>query len=465
NIGIHFSVIDKGLRGTNTPTILNNLESYLAQYHPDMVVAMMGLNDKGEHITVGVSAVAKDVFSIESLQTYKLARLLWLHIMNKAREAGLCSRNNTASIKCKEYYAEPELAEISLRKIAQLNPEDDHAYLERGSLCRSQGEFDCAEELFKKAIKLNPGNINAYIKLGRLYQEQNQFVQAEQLFKKALDYNSHSIDLYLELGKCYWEQSSFSQAEETFKEAIKLNPDNDSVYVGLGRVYLEQGKITFAQEAFRKALELNPQNDNAYAGLGWLYRGQLQFFAAEEAFRKALELNPKNDDACAGLGRLYLFQHKNIQAESLFKKIIELNPGNDRTYRAILALYEESGRMEQLTEYIKKAGKLNLWSYYNPVTVHNYRRLKDILSRQKIKLVCVQYPVRSVEPLKKIFPDDKGVIFVDNEKIFKEALQKSGYKEYFRDMCAGDFGHCTEKGNRLLAENIACTILKEVFNK
>jgi hypothetical protein len=32
-------------------------------------------------------------------------------------------------------------------------------------------------------------------------------------------------------------------------------------------------------------------------------------------------------------------------------------------------------------------------------------------------------------------------------------------------MFAGDFGHCTDKGNRLLAENIATVILKEVFGR
>jgi hypothetical protein len=73
--------------------------------------------------------------------------------------------------------------------------------------------------------------------------------------------------------------------------------------------------------------------------------------------------------------------------------------------------------------------------------------------------------MRSVLPLKKIFQIQEGIIFVDNEQIFKKAVKKSGYKEYFIDMFAGDFGHCTEKGNRLLAENIANVILKEAFGK
>ncbi len=76
----------------------------------------------------------------------------------------------------------------------------------------------------------------------------------------------------------------------------------------------------------------------------------------------------------------------------------------------------------------------------------------------------MQYPVRNVEPLKQIFAQDEGVIFVDNESVFKEALKKVSYKEYFKDMFAGDFGHCTDKGNRLLAENIANTIFKRVFS-
>jgi len=73
--------------------------------------------------------------------------------------------------------------------------------------------------------------------------------------------------------------------------------------------------------------------------------------------------------------------------------------------------------------------------------------------------------MRSIEPLKRIFGDQQGIIFVDNEKVFKDAVRKQGYTQYFLDMFGGDFGHCTKKGNRLLAENIANVILGEVFHK
>jgi hypothetical protein len=115
-------------------------------------------------------------------------------------------------------------------------------------------------------------------------------------------------------------------------------------------------------------------------------------------------------------------------------------------------------------EYDKKVKELGL-NYYLPMTTANYQKLKAILDKRSIVYVCAQYPVRSLAPLKQIFKEEEGVIFVDNERIFKEAIAKEGYKEYFWDMFGGDFGHCTEKGNRLLAENIANTILRGYFRK
>ena len=144
-----------------------------------------------------------------------------------------------------------------------------------------------------------------------------------------------------------------------------------------------------------------------------------------------------------------------------------LSSQNDgRALGALLMICEEMGKPELAKEYAEKAYRKRIMpSRYGSIAVDNYHKLKEILDKRRIKLVCVQYRMRDVEPLKKIFEKDKGVIFVNNEGIFKTAVKKAGYKEYFRDMFAGDFGHCTPKGNMLLAQNIADVILREVFNR
>jgi Tfp pilus assembly protein PilF len=314
--------------------------------------------------------------------------------------------------------------------------------------------------------KPEPVNDEGYLGLGWRYKEQGKFDQAEGIFKKAIELDPRNYNAYLYLGSCYIDQKKFISAGEIFKKAIELDPINAEGYIGLGWCYTDQGKFDQAEGLLKKAIELNPQNDNAYLRLGWFYMTQERFVQAEDPFKKTIELNPKNDNAYLGLALSYMNQGKLFsQAEKLLKKNIQLKPTkNDIAYGGLATLYKEMGKYNLAKEYYKKANKLRL-EYYNPITRSNYQELKEILDKRGIKLVCVQYPVRSVEPLKKIFEDHAGVIFVDNERIFKEAIKKEGYKEYFTDMFGGDFGHCTRKGNRLLAENIANVILKEYFNR
>jgi hypothetical protein len=134
-----------------------------------------------------------------------------------------------------------------------------------------------------------------------------------------------------------------------------------------------------------------------------------------------------------------------------------------------LRVKEEDPAKKSLNNYSKAQPIYNnqpeLINVCFPVTAKNYLDLKDILDKRRTKLVCVQYPFRNIELLKRIFNKEGGVIFVDNQAIFKKALQVSSRSEYFIDFYAGDFGHCASKGNRLIAENIANVLLKEYFKK
>jgi len=80
-------------------------------------------------------------------------------------------------------------------------------------------------------------------------------------------------------------------------------------------------------------------------------------------------------------------------------------------------------------------------------------------------LICVEYAMRDVGELKSIIGEHKNVYFVDNEKSFKEAVEREGYGTYFTDRYGEEFGHMTIKGKRLLSKNIADVIFKEYFNK
>ncbi len=89
-------------------------------------------------------------------------------------------------------------------------------------------------------------------------------------------------------------------------------------------------------------------------------------------------------------GKIYL-------AEASFKEAIEIKPENNVAYSGLAVLYEEMGKHNLAKEYFKKATNLRS-EYYNLMTYSNYLRLKEILDKKGIKLVYVEYPMRSMEP-------------------------------------------------------------------
>ncbi len=274
------------------------------------------------------------------------------------------------------------------------------------------------EETLKKAVIISPRNDGAYNSLGNFYIQVNRLPEAESMFKKALEINPNNDDAYLGLGDCNLKQSDYQEAEGMFKKAIAINPRNDGAYNSLGNFYIQVNRLPEAESILKKAIEINPDNRIAYIELGCYYNSKQEYHRAEEILKKVISLFPYESWAYVELEYCYQMQGRGYENAKMYHKY-----------------------------------------------VYNYRKIKETLDQRKIKLVCVQYPRCSIKPLKNIFRLETNIIFVDNEKIFNDALMYAKYEDYFEDRFAGNFGHCTTQGNRILAENIAEQILKEFENK
>ncbi len=408
-IGIKFSVIDKGIASIDTSFILDQLENNIGRYHPDLVIAMIGTNDGASHMPVGFGSDSKSLF--KSLKIYKLAKLLILHIENKIGTIQASGEKNKASVVCSKR-EQPNAVPVAYKQnipntvisegVRKTEIKDDNFFYDLGKRLITQEDFVSAGQAFKKAISLNPYNVDAYFKLGFVSDQNTRRSLMKEIFEK--------YKMLLESGAL---------------------DERQSVNIGhLCRVLVGKGMYSEVEEFCNEMLAQNLLRIEAYILL-------------------------------AGS---YLEQHQYTAAESFFKKAIELNPDDNRAFDGLAVVYHETGQHDLSEQYLRKANELRP-SYPAMVTIRNYKKIKGILDAKKIRLVCMQYPMRSIEPLRSIFEGEKNIIFVDNEQIFKSAVAKGLYKDFFRDMFAGDFGHCTDKGNRLLAENIANVISREVFHK
>jgi len=262
----------------------------------------------------------------------------------------------------------------------------------------------------------------------------------------------------------WMKHGEYKKAEKILKKALEIKPDSSELHIFLGEHYKNAYMPEKAEHTLKKALELYPTNSHSLKLLGDIYCSQGRYNEAEEVLKKSIKFAPTYREPYSGLAICYRKQGKLEELEKLFKKIEALDTNNDYFYGALGTYYTGIRRNKKAENYYRKANELRS-KYYNPGTRHNYQRIKNKIVQRGVKLVCVQYPVRSVKPLKKLFDSTEGIIFVGNEKIFKEALEKASYDEYFIDSFGGDFGHCTKKGNELMARNIADTILKHGFKK
>lgn len=414
NIGVKFSVVNKAIPAIDTSIILSLLEDNLDKYNPDMVITMIGIKD-----TRSYGSSKAFIAFLTSLRIYKFIRLLWQNIITKVRTVGICEAKENTLFPSNN----PSLP-------ANGNDQKDYKF---------------------------------YIELGKYYHSRGQYRKAEKIFKKAIEIDPKTDRAYLELRWCYRMQKKHGKAEEMLKKAIEIHPKNTWTYFELGWHYRDHKKYDKAERMLKKAIEIDQKNDRAYFELGWCYRDQAKYDKAKEMFKKAVDVNIYNR-AYFILIWDYIKQKEYDKAEDMLKKAIEEKPEDARFYNIAAILYEKQGRSKAAERYFRKVNRLRS-RYYNSVTHHNYQKLKKVVTRRGIKLVCVQYPLRSIGPLKKMLEPIEGVVLVENVSTFRKVLKQEDHDEYFTDMFAGDFGHCTIKGHRLIAENIASAILKECFNK
>lgn len=139
--------------------------------------------------------------------------------------------------------------------------------------------------------------------------------------------------------------------------------------------------------------------------------------------------------------------------EVLLDLITNVEPGNYRLYLPIVQFYERRENAAQAAKYEAQRNEV-INSYISPVTLKNYDIVRERVLGEGRMLLAVQYPTRSVEVLKRLTRHDARVRYVSNE-FFSELIVRDGYDTYFFDRFGVDFGHLTQKGNYVLASQIA----------
>lgn len=155
------------------------------------------------------------------------------------------------------------------------------------------------------------------------------------------------------------------------------------------------------------------------------------------------------------------------QKEKFLHKIISYKKSADQYYG--LAAIDSMNKKDykKAEEYFKAAEDIRI-NYPKQSTYKYYKLIVGELLKNDVCVICMQYPVRSDVPLKKMFKNEAyfgKLAFVSNEASFKKMLKQKRYDELFDDQFAGDFGHYNDKSAVIISKNIIAAVEKKLNKK
>ena len=260
----------------------------------------------------------------------------------------------------------------------------------------------------------------------------------------------------------------FSDVEKILLEILRENPDNETAFVELSVLYSDYLKkedfgYSMAKEALNKGCSVRKER---YYNIIFKYNRDNSNKIFSE-FKYYLDKAVFEDiDIFSTEIRYFLYGFiKDYISLEQKNKILQIMNKDNKDYNLLAINAIEQKEYQKAREYFNKAEEERL-TIYNSKANKIYNFIVKKLTDNNIKVICMQYPVRSVKPLQEQLKDEPyydKITFISNEKLFKDALMKKDYNEIFSDQFAGDFGHCTSLGNTMIAKNIV-NILEKIIS-
>ncbi len=232
-----------------------------------------------------------------------------------------------------EYFAsqaikdgESELAEESLKILADTAPSNTDLLIDLGKILFKQEKMKEAEKILLKAVKIDPKISTGWFLLGEIFQTQERFTESIQAFNNVIKEDHKDVRAWMNLGEIYYSQSMFDEAKKAFKEILEIQPNNIEAWIKLGEIFTAKEEFKEAEEAYLKVVKYNPNNVYIRVNLATLLKNQERLEEAEKIIREALEYNSSCAKCWSFLGKLLEQKGSFSEAIDAYWNAVEHNP-------------------------------------------------------------------------------------------------------------------------------------------
>ncbi|HVB38096.1 MAG TPA: tetratricopeptide repeat protein, partial [Vicinamibacterales bacterium] len=141
------------------------------------------------------------------------------------------------------------------------------------------GRVNDAMATFQKVLTLDPADDMAMENIGSVYLAGNDLVHAEEAFKNALQANPKSSTAHSGLGVVQLKNGDTAEAVANWRQAIALNPTNYDALYNLAAELVREGNVAAARPVVEQFVRTAPPSlyaDDIRAFSAWLARTQGQ---------------------------------------------------------------------------------------------------------------------------------------------------------------------------------------------
>ena len=260
------------------------------------------------------------------------------------------------------------------------NPNDAHAYVNRGIAWDNKGELDKAIADYNQALAINPKFALAYNNRGLAWYKKGEYDKAIADFNEVQRFLDPSDAANLAAtnnsrGLAWYGKGEYDKAIADFEQALAINPKfalaynnrglaryrkaeydkaiadfnevqrfldpNDAANIAAmhnnrGNAWREKGEIDKAMADYNQALAIKPKFAPAYSNRGVAWRQKGEYDKAVADFNQAVTLAPNDADAYYNRGNAWEKMGKYDKAVADYNQARTLNP-NDADYCNALA--------------------------------------------------------------------------------------------------------------------------------
>ncbi len=253
--GDHTRVVNKGIPGLNTTVLADHLEAHIDEYHPDVVVVLIGENNSWNTIQVAdadVSFAARVDSLLMNSRVYKFLRVAIIGVDHTTFHEAAAEGSLELQRQANSFLESPE--KIGLKgpdgegghpPMALDIPKADIDEFLGGVAQMEAGHYPEAIAVFQSVVAKHPELPVAYSSLGAALMRQDRLDEAIEVLRRgaAAPQDVYTEEVFYELGSALTRAGKPDEAIEAWTQGLSRSPESRSTYWALARTYQEKGDL------------------------------------------------------------------------------------------------------------------------------------------------------------------------------------------------------------------------------